>query len=943
MFGINIIYFLLKILKKNIYFRYKTLGDQQELTIVFVLNYTLNEDPFTRSWDYISELISNDYPTGFKAYLVNAGLVNSVDAGFETGNFDFFMYVIKFDLTPTGFKMIPEIINNLFALLGMISQEGVKNSLYNEKSLISYLNFLYEQKQELDDEMLDLLQKMGVDLKYIYVSNQVYMKFDENVIKYWISQLQPANALFIIGSNDFQISQQIEKIEFKKQENFLQSEKNNGEWEIYDDFFEEINKNQEKSNNYRLKFNEKSKKRDNISFVLLQNETKLIKTMRKKFQKTKNIVENSQILVFKDYFTRQQHKHCKESKRHHKKKMQFSKKTLKQIDNNNTISWLYDQKLNKEEEMMKVFYRVEPINSAQIAEISSNIMNYRSILPAELILYQKNGFIPNDVSLIDDKCLIASTNNMMNTGEIYQQRLLTIQNFTGPIDELILKSLKNETGKNIINSSCFQKELMKDKLFNDPELIIQNKTAEVWLKKSREFNLPHAKVYLEFFYPNCGFESFMLDMFAEKLKENLDETLVEARILGYNIDISKDSTGIKVTFQGFHNKLIDLVSVFNEKISNLTFEEDEFMTIKMLYLLQDALGINSEIQPSEEVLQQAEMILKNAFERKDNTSSYSNYLANSDFKTLVDTIKKFKKTCKLKALFFGNILHEDAVKVLNNLSQNFEFFDENQDHNDNIEKKNTNETEKSCIYDNKEKVLKVPNDISLVYREKNLINDDINHAIINYYQWGMKDYMSVLKLRAFISIFNVKAFDYLRTANQLGYIVFAQPLLYNDVIGIGIFVQGSKYNPYEMDGIIENFLQAFDEYFNDLEENVIKQELNNIHYEIFEKRNQKFSDKGDNYWDEISKGTYDFQKKNYLANLNNINKNDVIQFYRDLVRNDQKKLSIQVWGGNIEITNQTLSKEQNYAEKQQKIIQNFDSLDSFVVMDQKLEFYPNKI
>lgn len=905
---------------------------------MFVLNYTLNEDPFTRSWDYISELISNDYPAGFKAYLVNSGLINSVDAGFETGNFDFFMYVVKFDLTPTGFKMIPEIINNLFALLGKISQEGVKSSLYNEKSLISYLNFLYEQKQELDDEMLDLLQKMGVDLKYIYVSNQVYMKFDENVIQYWISQLQPANALFIIGSNDFQISQQIEKVEFKKQENFIQSEKSNGEWEIYDDFFEEINKNQEKTNNYRLKFNEKSEKRENISLVLLKNETKLVKALRKKLQKTKNIVENSQILIFKDYFTRQQHKHC-EARRNHKKKPHFSKRTFKQTDNNGTISWLYDQKLDKEEEMMKVYYRVEPINSAQLTEISSNIMNYASILPAELILYQKNGFIPNDVSLIDDKCLMPSANNVISAGEIYHQRLLTIQNFTGPIDELILKNLKNETGKDVINSSCFQKELLKDRLFNDPEIIIQNRTAEIWLKKSREFNIPHSKVYLEFFYPNCGFESFMLDMFVEKLKENLDEALVEARVLGYNIDISKDSTGIKVIFQGFHSKLRELVKVFNEKISNLTFEEDEFMAIKMLYLLQDALGINQNIQPSEEVLQQAEMILKNAFERKDNSSSYASYLANSELKTLLDAIKKFKKTCRLKALFFGNILHDDAINILSNLSQNFELYDEN---NENVQKNDKNETEKSCIYDNIEKVLKVPNDVSLVYREKNLITDDINHAIINYYQWGIKDYASILKLRAFVSIFNVKAFDYLRTANQLGYIVFAQPLLYNEVIGIGVFVQGSKYNPYEMDGIIENFLQAFDEYFNDLDENVIQQELNNIHYEIFEKRNQKFSDKGDNYWDEISKGTYDFQKINYLENLKNINKDDVIQFYRDLVRNDQKKLSIQVWGGNMEITNQTLSKEQNYAGKQQKVIQNFDRLDSFVVMDQKLDFYSKK-
>ena len=43
---------------------YKTLGNHQELSVVFMMNFTVIEDPFTRTWDYLTELISNDYPSG---------------------------------------------------------------------------------------------------------------------------------------------------------------------------------------------------------------------------------------------------------------------------------------------------------------------------------------------------------------------------------------------------------------------------------------------------------------------------------------------------------------------------------------------------------------------------------------------------------------------------------------------------------------------------------------------------------------------------------------------------------------------------------------------------------------------------------------------------------------------------------------------------------------
>lgn len=904
MFGIKYFFDILLIIN----YRYKTIGNQQELSIVFMMNYTVNENPFTQSWGYISELISNDYPKGFKSYLINNGLINSLDAGFEVGNFDFFMYIVKFDLTSDGFKVIPDIINNFFALIGFISDQGVSQSIYNEKSLISYLNFLYQQKENLDDELLDLLQKMGIDLKYIYVRSSVYMNYDENIIKFWLSQMQPSNALFVMGSNDFQINEQVEKIVFKKKKDSFK-EKIEKTWEIYDDFFEEITDNPAKSNTYHLKEIQKNEKNETNSN--LKNESKLIHMFKKKLQKSK----------IPQYFSHQKH-HCKVSK-HVKKLNHLNQIQQNSNDNNSFVSWMYSEKLNKEEEIMKVFYRVEPINSSEISKMSSYIADYKQILPQEIELYESNNFIPNDVSIIDDKCKIANTNNVSKS-LLYKQNLLSIQNFTDPIDDLLKKNFNQQ---NIaINSTCFQSELENDRKFNNPNLILGQNNMEIWHKSSREFNLPYVKVYLELFYPNCGFESFMLDMLNAKLNIDLSDELVKPSMLGYNIEVSKDSIGLKVNFKGFQNKLQDLGDIFNEKLENLTINENDFTGIKMMYLLQDLFGGSAQNQPTDEVLQQAELILKTALEINENENTFEKYLKNSDYDTFLKSIDDFKKRTKIKGLFFGNILESNAKTFMDNFTKNFGLSD-------------TNSYNSSCTFENKAKVLKIPKDISLVYRTTNLNSDDLNHAIINYYQWGIKDVPSILKLKAFSTIFNTKAFDYLRTSNQLGYIVFAEPLLNNDVIGVGVFIQGSKHNPLEMDGFIEDFLKAFEDYFSDLDEEFFQNEINNIFYQTFEKRNKEFSTKGDSYWKEISEGSYDFEKNEIKKALQQLTKHDIIDFYRDLVKNSQRKLSIQVWGGNLDVSNETLSEDRDFAGIKQKIISDFKDLESYEIRDKKLNFF----
>ena len=898
---------------------YKTLGNSQELNIVFIVNYTMNEDPFTRSWDYLTDLISNDYVDGFKNYLYRLGWINNLYAGYEPGSKDFIMYMLRFDLTNDGFNSIVDIIHNVFGLIGYITNKGIDQTIYNEKSLISYINFLYQSKPELSDELIDLLGKIGIDLQNVYVNGQVYMKFNEKMIKYWVSQLQPSNALFVIGSNDFQVGEKIEKFAFKKKQPYFKQAKNltlENEWEIYDDFIQEMDHNE---NSYRLKNNDKHEKKEvitNNSEKLEMNEMKFVNIFKEKLMERKKL---NGFLNFKE-----KHLLCKNM---NKKRGELSEKQTNQTFS----SWIYSKKLNKLEENMKIYFRIEPLDQNQLSQFSADITNYASIIPSNLTLYQTNKYIPNDLSIIDNECVVTRE---INKALAYQQRLLVVTYFTDPINNLISNHLKTSADPNnsSINYSCFETELVKDRESKNPELLYKNNSQEIWLKSSREFGLPQVLINLELFYPNCGVESFMLDLLGQKVKAMLDYELINAKILGYNIDISREATGLIVTFHGFHDKIEDLMRLFLDKMMNATIDEAELNAIKMIALLQDMMNIDDTSDlgaEGGEAIEQAEIIFRKAIQGSE-VIDYLKYIKNIDYSTLLNDIDTFKQKTKVKALFFGNILQKDVEKLMEIVGRGFSFVDDNKALN------------LSCIYNNNQSMIKFPNDISLVFRARNTNPDDSNHAIANYYQYGISEPSALLKMSAFSKTFNWQAFDYLRGQNQLGYVVFSQPIIYNGVLGLGVFIQGSKKNPLEMDGIIEDFLKVFENYLSKMEEKEINQGFVNLNYEIFEKNNKDFSEKANAYWKEIADGNYNFEKKNYKEILKILTKADILEFYSNLLKKEQRKFSIQVWGTNVNVGddwNVTLNKERNYAGNSQKLITRLDNLEQFIINDNKLKFY----
>ena len=98
-----------------------------------------------------------------------------------------------------------------------------------------------------------------------------------------------------------------------------------------------------------------------------------------------------------------------------------------------------------------------------------------------------------------------------------------------------------------------------------------------------------------------------------------------------------------------------------------------------------------------------------------------------------------------------------------------------------------------------------------------------------------------------------------------------------------------------------------------------------------------FKEVEDNF-KEITKGIYQKHSDGSLT------KNDILEFYSNLVKKNQRKLSVQIWGNNANTgnslrNNETLSSSRNNAGKTQKIINDFSNLEKYTMNDNKLTFY----
>eukprot|EP01017_Pseudomicrothorax_dubius_P015814 TRINITY_DN1805_c0_g5_i4.p1 TRINITY_DN1805_c0_g5~~TRINITY_DN1805_c0_g5_i4.p1 ORF type:complete len:245 (+),score=71.64 TRINITY_DN1805_c0_g5_i4:65-799(+) len=191
----------------------------------------------------------------------------------------------------------------------------------------------------------------------------------------------------------------------------------------------------------------------------------------------------------------------------------------------------------------------------------------------------------------------------------------------------------------------------------------------------------------------------------------------------------------------------------------------------------------------------------------------------------------------------------------------------------------------------------------LVYRAVSVNLDDSNHAIINYYQTGVRNFTVFACLQMMKPLLSEKSFAYLRTQKQLGYIVSSGIFSYNLIDGAFVLIEGSAAPPDQMNKDIEDFLTVFQTKLENLDEKEL-QHMKDAVIQTIEQNGKSNEQRTERYWSdilqgEINVGTIDALK----AKVPTITKQTLLQVYRQVFQQDVRKLSIQVFSQKYYISN----------------------------------------
>lgn len=368
-----------------------------------------------------------------------------------------------------------------------------------------------------------------------------------------------------------------------------------------------------------------------------------------------------------------------------------------------------------------------------------------------------------------------------------------------------------------------------------------------------------------------------MKIFDTVLEFYLKKKLSQAASAGYRVTTSADRSGILITFHGFNDKLVMLIDMVASYLRNCIYEADEvtFNTLKedlkesYSEKLMKSNGLNGET--TERVLLFNHYTLYDVYSEIDKVS----------FEDLREFSSKFFQKMKMEILSQGNITKNQTVNVVKILQSNL------------------SSEPLIDLPEMKPRCYELPQGTSVV-RVKSLIVSDDNTIIKNFYQIST----DTLRKRSFAKLIeamlNPKAYDFLRSKEQLGYAVACQLEKKGGTIGLSVIVLSQEHkHPFT------EVQQKMGIFMNEVAKKTVE-ELTDEDFENFKDSRIKkllaeeldLATEVNNNWFEIKDQDYIFDRLELAANLTKtLTKSELQEFFKTFTQpENMRMLSVQVIG-----------------------------------------------
>ena len=390
-----------------------------------------------------------------------------------------------------------------------------------------------------------------------------------------------------------------------------------------------------------------------------------------------------------------------------------------------------------------------------------------------------------------------------------------------------------------------------------------------WYRGDPQFGTPRAAFYFSVKTPlggNSARNLVLTELFVRMVNKQLDTAGYPALLAGLNYQLYRHGRGFSVRISGYEDKQPLMLKTVLEALFTPHFERDQLASV-VAELKREWNNIALEAPSTQSVHEVYRLLMRPYWSEAERLA----VIDRLDVDQLAAHAARLLEKAGITTLSHGDVTPQRAVAMNQMLAAAFagsEWLDE-------VERP----------------VVRMLNDDRAYLRSLDV--DHRDSALAAYFQGRHKTDLERAKMSLLARLMEAPFFFQLRTTKRVGYLVHASPLPILQVPGLLFSVQSPTHTPTQIDQLINQFLDEFEQILKRMEEDNFAQVKQGLIARILA-QDKKLTDRTNYYWREIDRREFEFDSRRRLAGLiESLDKNDILSYFQRQIKAQPRKLLVQ--------------------------------------------------
>ena len=405
-----------------------------------------------------------------------------------------------------------------------------------------------------------------------------------------------------------------------------------------------------------------------------------------------------------------------------------------------------------------------------------------------------------------------------------------------------------------------------------PDLVASENGYQLWYYPEHEFDAPRAQVLINIKVPDIkdsAEQRVLARLYARTVTEALNTYSYPASLAGLNYRLSATSDGLEIAVGGYFDKLPVLLEQIFTEMKNMDISGEEFNRYQASLIR--ALENNLKARPYQRTLAD----LKNwIIEPSFSDTDLLPVVKSATKEALEQFAAQLGNTLSVTTYVHGTLSAESAENI-GAITQKY--------------------YPANTVTDADSRLLKAP---AGQYQQA-VVQDHPDKVMTLYLQGSDTSDMARAEAGLLAQMISSPYYQYMRTEQQLGYIVFATAYPQKSVPGLLFIVQSPTASPEEMMNHSRIFFRDYEGKLETMSDEEFALFQEGLITRLTEKP-KNMGEKAANFWADLSTERYTFDTRQAIADeVVNITKTQIVNLYRRAVLNNEWSWLLFEKGGKV--------------------------------------------